>query len=174
MAKQYNITRTAGLCTACRQELLPQQEFVATAREIAGEDDEAELVRQDYCLTCWEPVREQTTADKSVFGIWRARVATPKEKKKTFVDDELLVSFFDRLQDAQEPAKVQFRFVLALILMRKRILAYDGTEPGDGDQPWLMHFRGSGRKCTVVDPHMDEDKIAEVSQQLGDVLEGDL
>ncbi len=174
MAKEYNITRTAGLCAACRQELQPQQEFVATVREIAGEDDEAELVRQDYCPSCWEPVREQTTADKSVLGIWHARAAAPKEKKKTFVDDELLVSFFDRLQDAEEPAKVQFRFVLALILMRKRILAYDGTEPGQGDRPWLMHFRGSGRKCQVVDPHMDEDKVAEVSRQLGDVLEGDL
>jgi len=174
MAKEYNITRTAGRCTVCLQELAAQQEFVATVREIAGADDEDELVRQDYCLTCWEPAREATTADKSVFGIWRARVPTPKEKKKTFVDDELLVNFFDRLEDAPEPAKVQFRFVLALILMRKKLLAYDGIELGEGDRPWLMHFRGSGRKCKVVDPHMDEDKIAEVSRQLGDVLEGDL
>jgi hypothetical protein len=174
MAKEYNITRTAGRCTVCRQELAPRQEFVATVREIAGQDDEDELVRQDYCLDCWEPAREATTADKSVFGIWHARAATPKEKKKTFVDDELLVSFFDRLEGAAEPAKVQFRFVLALILMRKKLLTYDGIERGGGDQPWLMHFRGSGRKCKVADPHMDEDKIAEVSRQLGDVLEGDL
>ncbi len=174
MAKEYNITRTAGLCVACEQTLEPGQEFVATVRETQGEDDETQLVRQDYCLNCWEPAREQTTADKSVLGIWHAHASAPKEKKKTFVDDELLVSFFDRLQDADEPAKVQFRFVLALILMRKRRLAYDGLKPGDGNRPWLMHFRGSGRKCTVVDPQMDEDKVAEVSQQLGDVLEGDL
>ena len=173
MAKEYNITRTAGRCTACQQELAPQQEFVATVREIAGPDDEDALVRQDYCLACWEPAREATTADKSVFGIWHARVPAPREKKKTFVDDDLLVNFFDRLDDA-EPAKVQFRFVLALILMRKKLLSYDGIEHGDGDQPWLMHFRGSGRKCKVVDPHMDEDKIAQVSRQLGEVMEADL
>ena len=174
MAKEYNITRTAGRCAACQQELAPQQEFVATVRQVAGPDDEDALVRQDYCLNCWEPAREATTADKSVFGIWHARVPTPKEKKKTFVDDELLVSFFDRLDDAAEPAKVQFRFVLALILMRKKLLTYDGIETGEGDQPWLVHFRGSGRKCKVADPHMDEDKIAQVSRQLGEVLEGDL
>ena len=174
MAKEYNITRTAGLCAACQQELQPRQEFVATVREATGDDDEAELVRQDYCLNCWESIREQTTVDESVLGIWHARASAPKEKKKTFVDDELLVSFFDRLEDAQEPAKVQFRFVLALILMRKKLLAYDGIEPGGGSRPWLMHFRGSGRKCKVIDPHMDEDKVAEVSRQLGDVLEGDL
>jgi hypothetical protein len=174
MAKEYNITRTAGRCTACQQELAPQQEFMATVREVAGPDDEDELVRQDYCLNCWEPVREATTADKSVFGIWHAHVPTPKEKKKTFVDDDLLVNFFDRLEGADEPAKVQFRFVLALILMRKKLLSYDGIQHGDGDQPWLMHFRGSGRKCKVTDPHMDEDKIAQVSRQLGEVLEGDI
>ncbi len=174
MAKEYNITRTAGLCSACEQSLEPGQEFVATVRETVGDDDETELVRQDYCLACWEPAAEQTTADKAVLGIWHARATAPKEKKKTFVDDELLVSFFDRLEGADQPAKVQFRFVLALILMRKKLLAYDGVEPGDGERPWLMHFRGAGRKCKVIDPHMDEEKIAEVSRQLGDVLEGDL
>jgi hypothetical protein len=174
MAKEYNITRTAGRCTACQQELAARQEFVATVREVAGPDDEDELVRQDYCLDCWGPAREATTADKSVFGIWHARAPAPKEKKKTFVDDDLLVNFFDRLEGADEPAKVQFRFVLALILMRKKLLAYDGIEPGQADGPWLMHFRGSGRKCKVADPHMDEDKIAQVSRQLGEVLEADL
>ena len=174
MAKEYNITRTAGRCAACQKELAPGQEFVATVREVPAAGDEDELVRQDYCLDCWGPTREATTADKSVFGIWHARAAAPREKKKTFVDDDLLVNFFDRLEDAAEPAKVQFRFVLALILMRKKLLAYDGIEPGEGDGPWLMHFRGSGRKCRVVDPHMDEEKIAQVSRQLGEVLEGDL
>jgi hypothetical protein len=174
MAKEYNITRTAGRCAACQNELQPQQEFAATVREAVADDGEEQLVREDYCLACWEPLREKASADRSVLGIWQAHVPTPKEKKKTFVDDDVLVSFFERLDGADEPAKVQFRFVLALILMRKKMLVYDGLEPGQGDQPWLMHFRGSGKKCKVVDPHMDEDKIAEVSGRLGDVLEGDL
>jgi len=174
MAKEYNITRTAGQCAACEAELQPQQEFTAAVREATGEDGEEQLVREDYCLTCWESRREQVSADASVLGIWQSRVPALKEKKKTFVDDEVLMSFFERLDGADEPAKVQFRFVLALILMRKKILIYDGLEGGADDGPWRMHFRGSGKTCAVVDPHMDEDKIAEVSRQLGDVLEGDL
>ena len=176
MAKEYNITRTAGQCVACEQELQPAQEIVATVRETEGTDEEEQaLVREDYCTACWESAREKTSADKAVLGIWHAHVPVPKEKKKTFVDDELLINFFERLEDADEPAKVQFRFVLALVLMRKKILIYDGLEPGKGDdRPWMMHFRGAGKKCKVVDPHMDEDKIADVSRQLGEVLEGDL
>lgn len=174
MAKEYNITRTAGRCAACETEMQPQQEFTAAVREAVDEDGEEQLLREDYCLGCWESRREQVSADRSVLGIWQSRVPAPKEKKKTFVDDEVLVSFFERLDGAEEPAKVQFRYVLALILMRKKVLIYDGLESGEGDRPWRMHFRGSGKTCVVVDPHMDEDKIAEVSRQLGDVLEGDL
>jgi hypothetical protein len=177
MAKEYNITRSAGRCTACQAELAPQQEFVATVREVPAADDpdgQEQLAREDYCLACWAPLREKAAADRSILGIWQSHVPEPKEKKKTFVDDEVLVNFFERLEDAEEPAKIQFRFVLALILMRKKMLVYDGLESGEGDMPWLMHFRGSGKKCRVVDPHMDEDKIAEVSRQLGEVLEGDL
>jgi len=174
MAKEYNITRAAGQCAACGSELQPQQEFTAAVREADDDNADEPLVREDYCMSCWASRREQVTADRSVLGIWQSRVPAPKEKKKTFVNDEVLIGFFERLEGADEPAKVQFRFVLALILMRKKVLVYDGLERGEGDRPWRMHFRGSDKTCAVVDPHMDEDKIAEVSHQLGEVLEGDL
>jgi hypothetical protein len=37
-----------------------------------------------------------------------------------------------------------------------------------------MHPRGSEQSCKVIDPHLDEDKITEVSRDLGDILEGEL
>ncbi|HUT01632.1 MAG TPA: hypothetical protein VM031_04200 [Phycisphaerae bacterium] len=175
MAKEYNIIRTAGRCSACDRQMQPEEEFVATVRPGESDDDE-QFLREDFCLSCWQAAGEEGREPSGRLGTWRSRMPAPREKpKRTFVDDELLLEFFRRLEGADEPARVQLRFVLALILMRKKLLVYDGSHAaGDGRDVWSLHLRGETETCKVVDPHMDDEKIAEVSRQLGDVLEGEL
>lgn len=132
-----------------------------------------ELVREDHCLECWEKAPQEPRPD--VLGVWKTRVPRPEEKKKLFVDDEVLTGFFERLQGTEDRAKINFRFVLALILMRKKLLVYDRmTKVADGSEVWQMHFKGSDTVHEVTNPRMDEDRITEVSQQLGQVLQGEL
>jgi hypothetical protein len=145
----------------------PGEEFTASLRT-SGED----FVREDFCAACWNPQRE-SAAD--CVGVWKSRVPQPQEKKKLFLDNDLLVNFFERLSDAKEPARISLRFVLSLILMRKKLLSYEGTHKlPDGQDAWIMRFKGQEATHDVIDPHMDEAKIAEVSSHLGEVLEGEL
>lgn len=168
MGKDYDISRTSGQCLACQKPLEPGEEFVATVREV-----EEELQREDFCLDCWQ--RRQGEGSAEHFGVWRARVCPPQEKKRLLVDDSLIIDFFDRLEDAQTPAKISYRFVLALVLMRKKILVYEGMgKSPDGQDLWRMRFKGSDDVREVIDPRMDEQKIAEVSQHLGQIMEGEL
>ncbi|MFP4105389.1 MAG: hypothetical protein ACLFVU_04775 [Phycisphaerae bacterium] len=175
MAKEYNISKTAGACVSCQEKFQPEQEYMATVRVIdQPNEDEDQFAREDYCLECWNQ-RDNQDRDDELFGIWKAEVPKPREKKKTFVDDELLLSFFHRLGDTDDETKVSFRFVISLVLMRKKLLVYEKMEKrDDGVELWLMRLKGSQKIHRVIDPHMDEDKIAEVSGQLGSILEGDL
>ncbi|RPI64041.1 MAG: hypothetical protein EHM48_01480 [Planctomycetaceae bacterium] len=167
MSKEYNISKTAGRCVKCNAALTPGMEIVATVREI---DDGFQ--REDYCVACW-PGENDHSAD--LLGVWRCELPQASEKKRLFVDNDILVNFFQRLDGANESAKVNFRFVLALILMRKKLLVYDGREVlSDGQEMWKMHFKGNPAEHKVFDPKMDEVKIAEVSQSLGEILEGEL
>ena len=168
MGKEYDIAKTTGTCTSCEEVLDPAEQFVAIIRE-RGE----EFVREDYCLSCWDA--RDSAETPSVLAVWRTRIAAPGQKKKLFVDDELLMDFFERLDGADDDAKLSFRYVLALVLMRKRRLVYDGMERGDdGTETWRMHFKGSETVHRVIDPKMDEEKIAQVTSQLGQILEGEL
>lgn len=168
MHKEYDISKTSGLCCLCGKELSPGEQFVATVK-YAGE----ELHREDFCTDCWDGKAEEDAPD--VLGIWEARLAKPKEKKKLFVDDELLIDFFQRLEGACEPLKVDLRFVLALVLMRKKLLVYDSSRKlSDGRDLWTMHFKGGGQTSEVVDPHLDEQRIADLSRELGEILEAEL
>ena len=168
MTKDYDFSKAAGLCCACGKELAPGAELVATLGE-AGE----EFQRQDYCPGCWDTAGRQQRPE--LLGVWRTSVPRPEEKKKLFVDDELLVNCIERLEGAEEPRKISFRFVLTLVLMRKKLLVYEGSQKTpDGQDRWTMRRKGTKQTYEVIDPHMDEEKIAEVSRQLGEVLEADL
>lgn len=168
MAKEYNISKSGGHCTACNREIVSDQEFMATVRE-----RDEEFSREDYCLDCW--TAQPRDNEPGIFGVWRSRIPPAAEKKKLFVDDELLVNFFQRLDGSDEPAKINFRFVLALVLMRKKMLVYDRMKKeDDGREVWQMHFKGNDQVHKVLDPHMDEEKIAQVSENLGQILEGEL
>ena len=168
MAKEYSFSKTSGQCAVCKSSMACEQEFMATIRE-----QDEDIVREDYCLPCWQAQPRDNQPD--IMGVWQGRVPKPDEKKKLFIDNELLMNLFQRLEGSDEPAKVNFRFVLALILMRKKLLVYDRAEKKpEGVEVWHMHFKGSDQAHLVTDPHMDEDKIAEVSQNLGQILEEEL
>ncbi|MDP6046796.1 MAG: hypothetical protein QGH94_05760 [Phycisphaerae bacterium] len=169
MAKDYNIRKTSGQCSECETQLDPGTEFTATVSE--GPE---ELIRNDYCDQCCESLTEETNA--AVLCKWRTVVPHPEEKKKLLVSDDLLVNLFERLAESTEESKINFRYVLALVLMRKKLLIYDRMGANDeGQEVWSMHFKGTdaSQEQLVIDPKLTEDQIAEVSNSLGEIMEGD-
>jgi hypothetical protein len=169
MAREYDISKSDYLCRSCHKRLDQGTELVATVREV-----DEELRREDFCPECWAVRSGQD--DRGLVGQWRTRVPPPAEKKKLLVDDELLVELFERLEQADTPVKMDLRFVLALVLMRKKLLIYDRTERLDGGQEtWVLHRRGSEESpLKVVNPRLDEARIAELHDQLGQIMEGQL
>jgi hypothetical protein len=73
-----------------------------------------------------------------------------------------------------EQEKINFRFVLALILMRKRRLKYDATKTEDGREIWRLRVVGEGVFTEVVNPHLDEEQIEQLSSQIGQILHTDM
>jgi len=172
MAKDYDIAKPRGLCAACGRQMASGEEFVAILVENAPAT-ENEFLREDYCTACWKA----RAADQAppAFCLWQSRVPAPQEKKKLFVDDELLINFFQRLEGEEEAARISFRFVLALVLMRKKLLVYEGMKKlPAGGEVWKMRLKGTDEMHEVIDPKMDDEKIAQVSEQLGQILEGEL
>ena len=168
MAKDFNISRTCGQCVKCDTLLQQEEEFMAVIVE-SGEQFE----RQDWCLACWQA--DDHGGIDNLFGQWRARIPVKQPTKKIFVDDEMLVGFFQRLEGADQPGRVNFRVVLALVLMRKKLLTYDGSATDEaGEETWTMRLKADGQVRQVLNPQLDEHKIAEVSGQLSEILQGEI
>ncbi len=161
----WDVARSSGQCARCESEFAEGQEYCAVLLEAPDGFE-----RRDFCQACWqaEPTEH--------FCFWKSRVPVreDKAKKNLLVDDAVLINLFERLEQQTEPIRVRFRFVLGLILMRKKLLKYSGTVR-DGDvEYWQMRLAGTGTEHQVENPKMDDQQITEVSNQLGVILRGEV
>ena len=160
---EWEIHKPLGQCSGYGLAIDFGDEYIGALVE----SDEG-LIRRDYSLAYWG--REKPKG----FCFWRTKLPHPEQKKKVFVDDGMLMAFFDRLADEQATDRVNFRFVLALILMRKRRLKYDGTRMQGDCEVWRLKVTGEQRLVEVVNPHLGEEEIEQLSLQIGEVLNADL
>ncbi|MFP4145351.1 MAG: hypothetical protein ACLFV3_09420 [Phycisphaeraceae bacterium] len=193
----YDVPRTTGQCLSLGRALEPGETIFAALVEVPPEEldqpgkpaADAGLRRVDVSEEAWQ----EGFRPERLFSYWKTSVPEPNQKKKTFVDDAVLMNLLRRLEDATQPQRLAFRYVLALILMRKKLLRYDGSverqAEGDGEtvaQHWwqftpkLDVTKGPMSKwhpdetIEVLDPELGEADIAAVTQQLGEILEAEL
>ncbi len=159
----WEIKKTLGQCTGTDREFEIGEEYFAALVQT----DEG-LVRQDFGVDYWNQNQPE------VYCFWKTKMPDPEEKKKLFIDDQMLMAFFDRLAEETDPEKINFRFVLTLILMRKRKLKYDAcTIDDDGAEAWTLKVTGQDRFGKVINPHLTEDQIEGLTSQMGQILQAD-
>jgi len=160
---EWEINKPLGQCSGTERTIESGEEYFAALVET-----EEGLQRRDFCADYWESQKPD------VFCYWKTRLPEPGQKKQLFVDDQMLMAFFERLGKETEPEKINFRFVLALILMRKRILKYDETINKDDKEVWRLRIVGEKHTVEVVNPHLDEEQLEQLSSQIGEILHTDL
>ena len=160
---EWEINKPLGQCCGTGRKIDYGEEYFGALIE-TGEG----LQRRDFCADYWEKEKP------NVFCYWKTRLPHPNQKKQIFVDDGMLLAFFERLGKETEQEKVNFRFVLALILMRKRRLKYDATRVEDGNEIWRLRIVGEKQIVEVINPHLDEEQIEQLSSQIGQILQADL
>ncbi len=159
----WEIDKPLGHCWGTGKKIEYGEEYFGALVET-----EQGLQRRDFCADYWQSHKPD------VFCFWKTKLPQPGQKKTRFVDDDMLLAFFDRLAEETEQEKINFRFVLALILMRKRRLKYDSSETEGDKEVWHLRITGDKEIVEVVNPHLDEVQIEQLSSQIGEILQTDL
>jgi hypothetical protein len=164
----YPFARSTGVCAASGRALVEGEAYVAALVEREGQSG---LERVDYSADAWER-GARPREPMRVFGFWRGTFAAGETKKQPLLGDAELLDLFEELGGASEPKQVTFRYILALLLTRRRILRVVSTTPGG----MMVVVRGEAGKepISVVDPGLDEQAIADAIEQLGQVVATDV
>ena len=163
MANEWEFSRTTGSCAATGRELAEGESYYAVLFETPEGFE-----RKDYTLEAW------SGPPQGSYCYWRARVPV-REKKSgpVAVDHALLTHFFLRLEDEDSQIKQQFRFVLALLLMRKRHLKFERAVQEGGREYWQVRLVREQSEHKVLNPRLSDQEVQHLSEQLTAILSGD-
>jgi hypothetical protein len=173
-ATNYEIARATGVCAASARPIEVGETYVAALVETGTDEG---LVRRDYSMAAWEG-GVRPASPESLFGYWTATRPDANAPAKALIEPQEIAELFAQLEGATGEKQIAFRFVLSLILMRKRVIKFvKRGEPAEGRQTmvvrWGLKSAGPGdERMTVIDPGMDEQAVADAMEQIGAVMMG--
>jgi len=168
MPEDYHIESSRRTCQECGRQLEPAEEYVSGLVEV--EQDEAHphgLARMDYCNEHWPADRTDWLA------FWRTRVPEPEEpdRKRFVIDENRMLDVFFRLDHTEDAVKLDLRYVIGLILIRKRRLKLTGNRRRGGRSFMLVRKSRSKETFELEDRRLSDEAVVAVSEEIGSLLD---
>jgi hypothetical protein len=158
-AMDYEVQRCSRCCAGSGRELAPGEGFYSV---LVAEG--AELRRYDYSTEMWKG------PPKEAIGWWKSQIPDPHSGQRHWAPNDVMLQFFDEL--AQQPERQEFRYVLALLLVRRRVMRLeDSLVDAEGREVMVLYCprREAAYQVPVVMP--EQLRIEEIQQELVRLLE---
>ena len=163
MLLDFEVQRCTRCCAATERSLVPGDECYSVL-EVVG----ADVVRKDYCSEAWH------CAPEAALGWWKSRVPEPTAKKIKLAPNDVLLELFEQLADKTE--QQDLRYVLALLLVRRRVLRVDvNTESYDSSpehtaETMTLYCPKRDTTYDVAVAMPGSERIDEIQHQLSELL----
>src|ERR1051325_4517598 len=144
----YQIQPNSRRCAVTGKELQVGERYFSALVE-----EDRRFVRKDFS------VEAGAGPPAGAFSFWTGRVHAGAEKIRPRFDDDLLEDCFQRLEGQTEASRVNFRYVVALLLLRRRRLRYESSATVDGVEHITLTHLGSGAKHDVINPRLSDDEM---------------
>ncbi len=154
----YEIPRSTHRCATTDRALQPGEWFYSVLVADGGK-----LTRRDYSEEAWIGPPE------GVAGWWKSRVPQPEAKRVHWAPNDVMLRLFDQLEN--EPARQDMRYVLALLLIRRRVMRLEEEiKEHDGRETLVLYCprRDATYSVPVVTP--GAERIQEIQQELASLL----
>jgi hypothetical protein len=171
MLLDFEVQRCTRCCAATERALEPGDECYSVL-EVQG----ADVIRKDYCREAWKG------APEAAFGWWKSRVPEPTAKKIKLAPNDVLLELFDQL--AERSDQEDLRYVLALLLVRRRVLRVDVGSGQTHEEQGDVQMDHAAETMTLYCPKREamyqvpvampsSERIDEIQQQLSQLLIAD-
>lgn len=161
MSIDFAIRGPTRRCAATGRDLLPGERF-----HTALVNESGKLVRNDYAEEAW------AGPPASCVAHWTGQVPPGHTAAKPAVPEELLIDWFHQLAGNPEPSRVNLRYVVTLLLMRRKRLKFEDATRGHGDEPAKLLVRDArnGARHELPDPKLTEAEVLAVQEEILQVL----
>lgn len=160
---EWKIRRRQGECAACSRAF-EEGERHASLLRIEGD----ELLREDLCAPCWRARREESAGE--LFW-WFTRHHAAK-KRTVALDLASLERLFLELEGRDETRLSEVRYLLCLLLMRKKRLRLVRVQRGRAGEALVVRRPRRKEELAVLVFDFTSERLDELRAQLQEILEG--
>jgi hypothetical protein len=157
----FDVQRCTRRCSGSDREL-KAGEWVYSALVPRG----AQVVRLDFAPEAWKGPPE------NAIGWWKGRVPDGGNQRTAWAPNDVMLDYFEHLEN--RPEKADVRYVLALLLVRRRVIRLENTLTDDQGNETLVIFCPRNEQESRVEAMLpDDQRIAEIQTELSTLLFGD-
>lgn len=158
---EWKFTKRQPACRHCQRTFEDTEPHIS-ALAVRGE----EVAREDVCLACWK-----TQLSRGDLFWWRTRHEEGK-KRGIALNLEALEALFTRLEGQASGALAELRYVLCLVLMRKRKLKIERVERDAEGEALIVSRPRRTELYRVAVFDFSPEKVDELRTRLQEVFEG--
>jgi hypothetical protein len=154
----FEVHRCTRRCARTDRELRPGEPFVSVLVP-----DGSAVKRLDYALESWDQPPDGTIA------WWKSRMPGGDSKRALWAPHDVMLDYFQRLDGDDRQADL--RFLLALLMVRRRILRLEQTERSpSGDEVLVLYCPRNETEYRVLSRMPTESRAAEIQTELSQLL----
>jgi hypothetical protein len=157
----FEVQRCTRRCHSTQRELEPDEVFFSV---LVSEG--TNVVRRDFCADAWEGPLEGS------LGWWKSRMPSRNAKRLHWAPNDIMLEYFEELAD--QPDKQDVRYVLTLLLIRRRVVRLEDTEQDKTGREQLVVYCARREKTYHVHVVLpDERRADEIQDELAQLLFAD-
>jgi len=163
----WNIQARAHACQACQKPFVEKQSFHTLLF-----DERQGYQRLDICEECWKAQFSQGAVDKKGFiSHWQSVYTPPPTAPPDAIQKDTAESLLRKLVEQNSPEHAGARFILAVMLERKRILKVKTQVIEDGTRIFIYEHGKSGDLFSIADPKLELNHLELVQKDVAHLLE---
>jgi hypothetical protein len=152
---EYQFRPIGKKCSATGEDLIPGERCFSVLVEKEGD-----LQRLDFSEAGWKGPPEGT------LGVWKCVVPKPAEVRHEPLDTTALMTCFEQLTEEASPAREGLRYILALLLVKKRRLRLEGSR-AEGEDEYLQLAGAQGEGAYEVrDLNPGDEEVQQWQREL--------
>ncbi|MCE5266531.1 MAG: hypothetical protein LLG00_01415 [Planctomycetaceae bacterium] len=154
----YDVQHSPRRCSKTDREFAPGETYYSVLVE-----DGVELKRLDYAAEAWPGPPEDA------FGWWKSQMPDRTAAKKHWAPNDVMLDFWDRLAD--QPGREDMRYVLTLLLVRRRVFRWEEEKRTEAGQETLV-VHCPRRDATYEVPAVlpDDARANQIQEELAELL----
>lgn len=155
-----HIQTRSATCNGCQKPFEDKEDY-HTALSLTPEG----YRRRDVCQGCWSAAERA-----SAVSYWQGTFQVPPPPKPEALKKEDAESLLRKFIDSKDPGHVNARYILAIMLERKRTLRHRDTTEQGGQKVLIYEHARTGETFLVPDPRLRLDQLEAVQTEVAALL----